>query len=186
RAHQGDPAAVPRFAGESPGDRSSAAPRVRRVDAGHYPAPPDRYGRHDGLVERCRVPAAANLPRSSPARPDARPTAESDPRPGHRAVRPLDRSPGQPIAAAIARWRTRAALHQDCPQRRLCLRRAGRSQEGRAVSARSARFRWTWWPRSLFGRIALVLFCGLAAAHILTLALLLRERSETMGAMMMA
>jgi signal transduction histidine kinase len=44
----------------------------------------------------------------------------------------------------------------------------------------------TWWPRSLFGRIALVLFCGLAAAHILTLALLLRERSETMGAMMMA
>jgi signal transduction histidine kinase len=54
------------------------------------------------------------------------------------------------------------------------------------VSARSARFRWTWWPRSLFGRIALVLFCGLAAAHILTLTLLLRERSETMGAMMMA
>ena len=54
------------------------------------------------------------------------------------------------------------------------------------MSARSARFRWTWWPRSLFGRIALVLFCGLAAAHILTLALLLRERSETMGAMMMA
>ena len=50
----------------------------------------------------------------------------------------------------------------------------------------STRFRWTWWPRSLFGRIALVLFCGLAAAHILTLALLLRERSETMGAMMMA
>jgi signal transduction histidine kinase len=42
------------------------------------------------------------------------------------------------------------------------------------------------WPRSLFGRIALVLFCGLAAAHILTLALLLRERSQTMSAMMIA
>jgi signal transduction histidine kinase len=54
------------------------------------------------------------------------------------------------------------------------------------VSPEPARRATTLWPRSMFGRIALVLFCGLAAAHILTLALLLRERSQTMGAMMIA
>ena len=42
------------------------------------------------------------------------------------------------------------------------------------------------WPRSMFGRIALVLFSGLAAAHVLTLSLLMYERSQTMGAMMLS
>lgn len=41
------------------------------------------------------------------------------------------------------------------------------------------------WPRSLFGRIALILFLGLAAAHVLTLGLVLRERGEASWSMML-
>ncbi len=42
------------------------------------------------------------------------------------------------------------------------------------------------WPTSLFGRIALILFCGLSAAHVLSLGLLLYDRAQTVSAMMIA
>ncbi|CAN5839040.1 sensor histidine kinase [soil metagenome] len=42
------------------------------------------------------------------------------------------------------------------------------------------------WPTSLFGRIALILFFGLSAAHILSLGLLVRDRAQTVNAMMFA
>jgi signal transduction histidine kinase len=38
----------------------------------------------------------------------------------------------------------------------------------------------------LFGRIALILFCGLSAAHLLTLGLLLYDRAQTISSMMLA
>ena len=41
-------------------------------------------------------------------------------------------------------------------------------------------------PRSLFGRIALILFGGLAAAHLLTVGLLLYDRAQATNAMMIA
>jgi signal transduction histidine kinase len=41
-------------------------------------------------------------------------------------------------------------------------------------------------PRSLFGRLALILFSGLAAAHVLSLALLMYDRTQTAGALMNA
>jgi len=41
-----------------------------------------------------------------------------------------------------------------------------------------------WWPRSLFGRLALILFCGLAAAHVLAFGLILHERAMAGKAMM--
>jgi signal transduction histidine kinase len=41
-------------------------------------------------------------------------------------------------------------------------------------------------PRSLFGRIALILFSGLAAAHILSFALVMYERAQAGNAMMIA
>ena len=43
-----------------------------------------------------------------------------------------------------------------------------------------------FWPRSLFGRIALILFGGLAAAHVLSLGLLLYDRAQTVSTMMIA
>jgi signal transduction histidine kinase len=42
------------------------------------------------------------------------------------------------------------------------------------------------WPRSLFGRVALVVFAGLALAHVLTFGALLRERGEFSQDMMLA
>ena len=42
------------------------------------------------------------------------------------------------------------------------------------------------WPSSLFGRIALILFCGLSAAHVLSLGLLVYDRAQTVSAMMIA
>lgn len=42
------------------------------------------------------------------------------------------------------------------------------------------------WPRSLFGRVALILFVGLAAAHGLTFWLVMQERSQTSWLMMMS
>jgi signal transduction histidine kinase len=42
------------------------------------------------------------------------------------------------------------------------------------------------WPRTLFGRIALILFGGLAAAHVLTFGLLLFDRAQAVSAMMVA
>ncbi|MGO4717455.1 sensor histidine kinase [Bradyrhizobium sp. 2TAF24] len=55
-----------------------------------------------------------------------------------------------------------------------------------AVTARAAPRPWRLWPRSLFGRVALILFCGLSAAHVLSLALLLHDRSQAVSAMMVA
>jgi signal transduction histidine kinase len=46
--------------------------------------------------------------------------------------------------------------------------------------------RCRFWPGSLFGRIALILFTGLAAAHVLSLGLLLYDRVQTVSAMMIA
>ena len=40
-----------------------------------------------------------------------------------------------------------------------------------------------WWPRSLFGRILLVMALGLALAHALTFVLAFTERSMTSGAL---
>lgn len=42
------------------------------------------------------------------------------------------------------------------------------------------------WPKTLFGRIALILFGGLAAAHVLTFGLLLYDRAQAVSAMMVA
>src|SRR5262249_50209498 len=44
----------------------------------------------------------------------------------------------------------------------------------------------SFWPTSLFGRIALILFCGLSAAHLLSLGLLLYDRAQTVSCMMIA
>ena len=41
-------------------------------------------------------------------------------------------------------------------------------------------------PRSLFGRVALILFAGLAAAHVLSFVLLMQERAQAGTAMMIA
>jgi len=43
-----------------------------------------------------------------------------------------------------------------------------------------------WWPRSLFGRVALILFLGLAAAHALTFWLVLQERGQASLRMMIS
>jgi signal transduction histidine kinase len=51
---------------------------------------------------------------------------------------------------------------------------------------RSTVRRRSLWPASLFGRIALILFCGLSAAHVLSLGLLLYDRAQTVSAMMIA
>lgn len=50
------------------------------------------------------------------------------------------------------------------------------------MNLRLARLR----PRSLFSRIALILFAGLAAAHLLTVGLLLYDRAQATNAMMIA
>lgn len=42
------------------------------------------------------------------------------------------------------------------------------------------------WPGSLLGRVALILFCGLAAAHLLSLGLLLYDRAQAVSTMMIA
>ncbi|MEW6644488.1 MAG: HAMP domain-containing sensor histidine kinase [Pseudomonadota bacterium] len=55
-----------------------------------------------------------------------------------------------------------------------------------AVTARPAARRWRLWPRSLVGRVTLILFCGLSAAHLLSLALLLHDRAQSVSAMMVA
>ncbi len=52
------------------------------------------------------------------------------------------------------------------------------------MSARAALSRLL--PRSLFGRVALILFAGLAAAHILSFVLLMQERAQAGTAMMIA
>jgi len=49
---------------------------------------------------------------------------------------------------------------------------------------RHARLRW--WPHSLFGRVALILFLGLAAAHALTFWLVLQERGQASLRMMIS
>jgi hypothetical protein len=43
-----------------------------------------------------------------------------------------------------------------------------------------------WWPRSLFGRLACILFCGLAMAHALSFSLILYEKGRATSAMMVA
>ncbi len=42
------------------------------------------------------------------------------------------------------------------------------------------------WPGSLLGRVSLILFCGLAAAHLLSLGLLLYDRAQAVSTMMIA
>lgn len=54
------------------------------------------------------------------------------------------------------------------------------------MTANGLTTRWRLWPRSLFGRIALILFGGLAAAHLLSLGLLLYDRAQTVSSMMIA
>ncbi|XAH25846.1 ATP-binding protein [Xylophilus sp. GW821-FHT01B05] len=44
----------------------------------------------------------------------------------------------------------------------------------------------SWWPRSLFGRVALVVCGGLALAHALTFLIILRERGDQGKSMMLA
>jgi len=44
----------------------------------------------------------------------------------------------------------------------------------------------SWWPRTLFGRVALIVCGGLALAHLLTLAIIVRERGEQGMGMMLA
>ncbi len=44
--------------------------------------------------------------------------------------------------------------------------------------------RWHVWPRSLFGRLTLILFFGLIAAHVLTFGLIAYERTQAARAMM--
>jgi len=58
--------------------------------------------------------------------------------------------------------------------------------QGPAVSAPRQRRSARRWPRSLFGRVALILFCGLAAAHLLSFGLVLGERSQAAMATMIA
>jgi len=41
-----------------------------------------------------------------------------------------------------------------------------------------------WWPGSLFGRVALILFFGLVVAHVLSFWLILREQAQTAMTMM--
>ena len=43
-----------------------------------------------------------------------------------------------------------------------------------------------WWPRTLFGRVALIVCGGLAVAHLLTLFIIVRERGEQGLSMMVA
>lgn len=45
---------------------------------------------------------------------------------------------------------------------------------------------WSLPSRSLFGRVAAILFFGLAAAHVLTLGLVLEERGQASLKMMIA
>jgi signal transduction histidine kinase len=54
------------------------------------------------------------------------------------------------------------------------------------VSRIGRRTLWRWWPRSLFGRVALILFLGLAAAHALTFSLVLEERGQASLRMMIS
>ena len=69
----------------------------------------------------------------------------------------------------------------DRAQRGLCVLRRRIARTGnRTRAGRSRRMTLRWWPRSLFGRILLVLALGLALAHALTFVLAITERSMTM------
>src|SRR5262249_54207354 len=153
--------------------RDGPRPRVRRLAARHGRTPPDRRVRHDGVVERRRVPPAARLSRSSAA--SAQPRAAAEPHAGSRAerLRPLDRPARESAAPAPPRRGPRAALHQDRPQRRIRVRGDGPPTRAGAVR-----------PRSLFGRVALILFVGLVVAHALSFWLILRAQGQTALAMM--
>ncbi|MDB5727847.1 MAG: two-component sensor histidine kinase [Noviherbaspirillum sp.] len=45
--------------------------------------------------------------------------------------------------------------------------------------------RWTWWPRTLFTRLTLILFIGLVLAHALSFGLIIHERTEATTNMML-
>ena len=44
---------------------------------------------------------------------------------------------------------------------------------------------WRWWPRSLFARLTLILFAGLAVAHALSFSLVAYERSQAVMGLML-
>ena len=47
-----------------------------------------------------------------------------------------------------------------------------------------SRAAWRWWPRTLFARLTLILFCGLALAHALSFKLVVYERTQAGTTMM--
>src|SRR5262249_18418501 len=151
------------------------AARLRRLDARHPRATPGRRARDDRLADGRRVPAAARAARSPAPPPEPGSAVEPDTGPRRRRLRSLDRPRREPPAPAAARGRARAPLHQDRAERglRLLRRRRGSGRHG-----------VTLWPRTLFGRVAGILFAGLVVAHGLTFAWILHERAD-LGASMM-
>src|SRR5262249_8647988 len=101
-------------------------------------------------------------------RPDARPRG--------RSLRSVDRPSCEPPSPAIARRRPGAGLHQDGAQRRLRLCSLRRSIAGAVMSGRFLRMGARLWPDSLFGRLAMILFSGLVAAHVLAFVLIVLDR----------
>ncbi|MFL5013292.1 MAG: hypothetical protein ACJ8FQ_24395, partial [Rhizobium sp.] len=69
-----------------------------------------------------------------------------------------------------------AVLHQDGAQRRLRLCSRRRGFAGAVMSARFRRMAGRLWPDTLFGRLAIILFSGLVAAHALAFVLIALDR----------
>ncbi len=114
---------------------------------------------------------AADLPQPPESRAQSRPAARPHAGQGSRPARPQHRRAGEPPAASARRRSARAAPDQDGARGRL---RARGERDGNAVTRLL--------PRSLFGRLMLVLASGLVVAQLLSAAINLVERDSRASA----
>ena len=119
----------------------------------------------------CRIPVAAACSCTMPAQVLSRDRlTEIDPRPRQpHALRPQHRRAGEPPAAAPGRRRPGTRLHPHGARRGL--RVCGAGGGGGVMRL---------WPRSLFGRLVLVLLSGLIVAQLISAAISLSERDQAL------
>ena len=103
---------------------------LRPLDARHAPARARRRGRRRGPAQHRRVPPAHRLPRTAADGAVARPAPRPHQRPLARALRALDRQPGEPAPEEDRDRPQEPGDHQDRVGRRLRARRRGRCGGG--------------------------------------------------------